>query len=342
MSAAGRPEAASGPVTIGSSDLRVTVNPRVGGTITSITHRATGLSVLGTVPWDAVDAPIGRLAAPDEAEWLTRYTGGWPLLFPNGGDACTADGIFHGFHGEASIAPWTATVSDTAVRMSRRFFTVPAEMHREILVEADLLVVRETVRMTGPRPIEVMWGHHATFGSDLLAGAVEITSGARRVTVDGSYDPLANRLLPGAVGNWPQVAGKDGRVDLAHPTQPLAALAYLQEFDGAWAAMRRLDNALAIALSWDADRFPCAWLWFELGGTPEAPWHGSGRLIGIEPNTTSPGMGLAKAKARGSPLLRLDPGQELTTVLRLHVFTPSGPVTGVDAGGRAVSVAIQR
>ena len=65
-----------------------------------------GLSVLGTVPWDVVEAPIESLAARDEPEWLTRYTGGWPLLFPNGGDACTVDGVFHGFHGEASIAPW--------------------------------------------------------------------------------------------------------------------------------------------------------------------------------------------------------------------------------------------
>ena len=62
--------------------------------------------MLGKVPWDPVDAPIASLAARDEPEWLTRYTGGWPLLFPNGGDACTVDGVFHGFHGEASIAPW--------------------------------------------------------------------------------------------------------------------------------------------------------------------------------------------------------------------------------------------
>ena len=96
----------SAQVSIATDAIRVTVNPQVGGTITEIVHRPSGLSVLGRVPWDPVDAPIASFAARDEPEWLTRYTGGWPLLFPNGGDACTVDGMFHGFHGEASIAPW--------------------------------------------------------------------------------------------------------------------------------------------------------------------------------------------------------------------------------------------
>ena len=334
-------EAASpgGLVAIGSDELRVVVNPWVGGTITAVTHLATGFSVLGNVPWDAVNAPIAGFAARDEPGWLTRYTGGWPLLFPNGGDACTSDGVFHGFHGEASIAPWTATLSGNAVSLTRRFSTVPVEMEREMLVERDVLIVREQVRMTGPQPIDVMWGHHPTFGSDLLAGKVEITSGARRATVDQTYDPPANPLLPGATGNWPIVSGKAGAVDVGRPVEPMAALAYLHDFEKPWAAIRRLDDSIAVALSWDSARFPCAWLWFELGGTAEAPWYGCGRLIGIEPNTTWPGMGLADALARGSALLRLHPGDELTAELRLHVFRPSGPVAGVDTDGRAVTPA---
>ena len=157
-------------VSIASKDLRVTVDPQVGGTITSITHLGLGLSVLGTVPWKAIDAPIESFAARDETEWLTRYTGGWPILFPNGGDACTVDGVFHGFHGEASISPWTAKASPESLRLTRRFQSVPVEMQRELTVVGDMLIIRERLRMSGSRPIDVMWGHHPTFGSDLLAG----------------------------------------------------------------------------------------------------------------------------------------------------------------------------
>jgi hypothetical protein len=113
-------------------------------------------------------------------------------------------------------------------------------------------------------------------------------------------------------------------------------MAYLYDFAAPWAAIRRLDNAVAAALSWNAERFPCAWLWYELGGTPEPPWHGRGRLIGIEPNTTQSAMGLADAQRRGSALQRFGPGDELSSEIRLHVLKPSGRITGI-RGGRAVS-----
>lgn len=329
----------TGGIEIGSEALRVTVNPRVGGTITGVMHRETGLNVLGKAPWDPVDAPIASLAARDEAHWLTRFTGGWPLLFPNGGDACTFGGIFHGFHGEASIAPWEFSASVDTIRLRRRFFSVPVEMERELTVERDLLIVRERLRMDGARPVEVMWGHHATFGSDLLAGPVEITTGAGRVTVDRAYDPPANPLVPGAAGEWPTVAGKAAPVDMSKPAAPVAASAYLHDFSGregmAWAAIRRLDNGVAVALSWDAERFPCAWLWYELGGTPEPPWHARGRMIGIEPNTTLSAAGLADAKSRGTGLLLLQPAEQHSCELRLHIFKPSGRIDRIDGNGRA-------
>ena len=314
-------------VTIASPDLRVTVSPSVGGTITNVTHRATGLSVLGQVPWDTIAAPIASFAARDETEWLTRYTGGWPLLFPNGGDACSSDGVFHGFHGEASIAPWEFTASDTAIRLTRRFHTVPLEMVRELVVEGDVLAVHEHLRMLGSQPLEVMWGHHPTFGTDLLAGPVEITCGGGNVMVDSGLESPVNPLVPAATGQWPIVDGRHGPYDLSRPSGPISSLAYLYDFTDGWIAMRRTDNAIAAALCWDARRFPCVWLWYEINGIQDAPWNGSTSLIGLEPSTTMPAHGLATAKSRGSTVLRLSPGEEISTTLRLRVFKPDGPVT---------------
>jgi hypothetical protein len=74
------------------------------------------------------------------------------------------------------------------LELRRRFFTVPVEMRREFRVEGDLLIVRDHLHMTGPRPLNVMWGHHPTFGSDLLAGAVEITCGGKLVYANGQLD----------------------------------------------------------------------------------------------------------------------------------------------------------
>jgi hypothetical protein len=316
--------------------LRVAVNPLVGGTITSIDHLGLGMSVLGTTPWDPVPSPYISCAAPDEMTWLSRYGGGWPLLFPNGGDACNFDGVFHGFHGEASVAPWNVETDGTAIRLSRRFFTVPVEMRREISVAGEVVTVRETVRMRGDRPIRVMWTHHPTFGGDLLAGDFEIRTGARGVTVDDSYDPPTNPLKLGADGAWPSLAGKNGPVDLSRPSGKMAALAYLRDLDEAWVTIRRLDNALGVALSWDSRIFPCAWLWYELGGTAEQPWYGRARLLGVEPSTSWPGTGLADIDRRGGRLLTLEPDDEITSVIRLHIFQPTGPAHSVDENGRVI------
>jgi hypothetical protein len=272
--------------------------------------------------------------------WLTRYTGGWPLLFPNGGDACTFEGVFHGFHGEASISPWEAEPSGATIHLTRRFITVPVRMRREISVDGDLLTIRETAELEGNHPVTVMWGHHPTFGSDLLAGEFEIRTGARSVTVDEGYDPPTNPLRPGATGTWPKVQGKSQIVDLSQPLGgstdvQIAALAYLHDFDSPWISIRRLDNAVAATLSWDASIFPNLWLWLELGGTSDAPWLGRARLIGLEPSTTRLAYGLAEASQRDAGLLTLQPGFAVSAVIRLHVCIPAGVVRGVGPDGRS-------
>jgi hypothetical protein len=328
----------SGRLVLQNEQLRVTVTPEVGGTIIAVEHKGLGASVLGTVPWEPEATALEPGAARDETIWLTRYSGGWPVLFPNGGDACEFEGVFHGFHGEASITPWEVTAAGHAgLSLARRFVSLPVEMHREIALEGDVVAVRERVRMFGDRPVRAMWGHHPTFGSDLLAGPFEIQSGARSVTVDDGYDPPGNPLVAGAKGSWPSVPGKQGPYDLRRPEGKLAALAYLRDFASPWISIRRLDNSLGAALSWDQTIFPCAWLWLELGANEAPPWGGRTRLIGLEPNTTWPANGLAEADRCGAPLLALRPGAEMRAWLRLHVFKPRGAVRGVDAEGRALT-----
>jgi hypothetical protein len=114
-------------------------------------------------------------------------------------------------------------------------------------------------------------------------------------------------------------------------------MACLTDLGAPWAAIRRRDGTVAVLLSWDGAMFPCAWLWCELGGTAQPPWYGRGRLIGIEPNTTWPSNGLARARAVAAPLLELQPGEDYTAWVRLHVFRPTGPITGCDAKGRATA-----
>jgi hypothetical protein len=306
--------------TLEDGALRVEVLPGLGGTIAAVRHVASGLSALGATPWDAIEEPEPSGAAADEPAWLARFGGGWPLMFPNAGDACVVDGLRHGFHGEASVAPWRAERRDGALVLSRRFLSAPVRMTRSLRLDGGRLVVEEEA--TADAPVAAMWGQHVTFGSDLLAGPVEIATNATRVAACATYDPPANPLEPGRVGTWPILPGPDGPVDLSRPGAGWAALACLDGFEGPpWVELRRSDGALAARLDWSADPWPLAWLWIETGGTAEGPWFGRGRLIGVEPCSTWPATGLAAAHAAGAPLARFAPGvaRRGRVALRVHV-----------------------
>jgi len=253
---------------------------------------------------------------------LRTYPGGWPLLFPNGGDACEFEGVIHGFHGEASVSPWRCETEGGSVRLSRRFYSLPVTIERTLALQGDYLLIDECVTLHGDTPVRVMWGHHPSFGGDLLDGHLEIRTGARTVRVDDGYDPESNPLEPGAVGQWPIISGKSGLYDLSRPTGRMSSMAYLQDFDDAMMSIRRTDGAIAATLTWDKQRFPLAWMWCELGGTSEPPWYGTGRLIGLEPTTSWPGSGLADVAGRGGPLLTLVPGEAAIAWLKLQVFRP--------------------
>jgi len=325
----------TGDVILENADLRVVLSPDVGGTVTEVFHKGLQKSVLGRVLWNPVRLPETGLFAATEEIWLTRYTGGWPLMFPNAGDACRFRGVDHGFHGEASLARWQGTPLPEGVRLERRFDAVPVRMTRSFTLDGDVLHLSETAEAHGTDEIEVMWGQHVTFGSDLLDGPVIVEAGACRVTVDDAFDPPANPWVAGASGDWPKVPGKDGIADASRPSGPMAALAYLTGFARPFVAIRRLDGAVGAALSWQGEVYDCVWYWCELGGTSEPPWDGKARLIGLEPCSTPYGHGLAEAERRGARLIRLRPGQPVTATLCLHVFRPTGTVTGTDPGGRA-------
>ena len=306
-------------------------------------HRRSSISASAFPCWARcrgmpVDAPIGGFAARDEAHWLTRYTGGWPLLFPNGGDACTVDGVFHGFHGEASISPWEATVSRQSARAHAPVLHgAGRDASRAHASMSDMLIVRERLRMHGTASDRRDVGP----SSDLrLRSSRRAISRSRRVREArdrrrGLRPAAGIRFCPApsALGRYSR-ARRDRSISAGRRSR-LQRWPISHDFEAPWAAIRRLDNAVAVALSWTRERFPFAWLWYELSGTAEAPWHGRARVIGIEPSTTRPAYGLAVARQKGSPLLRLEPGDELTAELRLQVFRPIGGIARLDESGRA-------
>jgi galactose mutarotase-like enzyme len=306
-------------VVLQNATLSAVITPGMGGTVTSLRHLPSGAEVLARPPWQAQGGPLPG-GAGDEAEWLSRWGGGWPVMFPNAGDACRDGEVRHGFHGEGSVTPWEMDWDGAVLVLWRAFAAVPVRMERRFALQGGQLDLQETVRADGP--CRVVWGQHVTLGGDLLAGQTRVETGARGVRACAAYDPAGNPAIPGAAGDWPHLPGKAGAVDLSAPPEGAALLACLTEFAGApWARLVRAEDGLAVRLDWSADPWPLAWVWVETGGTPEAPWNGQARMIGIEPCSTWPATGLAAAHAAGGAVIRLAAGETRHARLTLTLET---------------------
>lgn len=307
-------------VVLQNGTLSAVVTPGMGGTVTSLRHLPSGAEVLARPPWQAQGGPLPGGAA-DEAEWLSRWAGGWPVMFPNAGDACRDGDVRHGFHGEGSVTPWELGWEGAVLVLRRGFAAVPVTMERRFALEGARLELRETVRAGAA--CRVVWGQHVTLGGDLLAGAVRVETGARGLRACAAYDPAANPLIRGGAGDWPHLPGKAGVVDLSAPPEGVALLACLTDFAGVpWARLARVDGSLAVRLDWGADPWPLAWFWVETGGTPDAPWNGQARMIGLEPCSTWPATGLALARAAGGHVITLAAGETRHARLSLTLEIP--------------------
>ncbi len=312
---------------IRSDELEATVSPGFGGGITRLRHLPTGADLLWRTPWaeDTPRPPTDRTLGVHA--WVRHSRGGWQVLLPNGGDACDHKSVRHGFHGEASVIPWTVSASSPdgpdarAVMLTAGLTTAPLDIERTITVSGADLIVRERVTNRSSRPADVIWTHHPGLGGDLLAGTVTVGTNARTITLDDRAAVAGIDAAPGDQGRWPLVGSGTRPADLRRPAEGNALLGYLSGFDGRpWVSVRRDDRSLGVRLAWDGRTFPYCWLWQELGGTTGPPWHGQVRVLGIEPSTSWPGQGLAHVASTTGTTFRIDGRRSISTSITLSVF----------------------
>lgn len=305
--------------------------PEKGADILSLIDRRTGVDLLWKSPWSMPPRAQGRWNAEDEPEWLERYPGGWQLLCPNGGTASppVPGARVWGFHGEASRIPWTVTEQSSnaqtaQVQLSTRLTRAPLRLWRQVVLDGARLTIHESVTNTGPDPIEIMWSHHPAFGAPLMGPSSRIETGARSVTADDLAP--GTDLVPGERSPWPlasTVHGSDVDLSRLPPSgRPRATFAYLHDFEEASYAISNPDIDLGVALTWDRDLFPYAWLWQELNATPGPPWWRQAYVTAIEPATTMPGQGIATARDHGARLWRLAAEETTTTRIDAVLYRP--------------------
>jgi hypothetical protein len=286
----------------------VTLLPEKGCDILELVDRRTGIDVLFKAPWGYGRRPVH---APSSFEaWIESYPGGWQVLLPNGGDAAVENGVEWGFHGEAGVVEWKVDeVEAGAATFSTSLISAPLEVVRRIALAENVLRVEEQVTNRGAEAIEVMWGHHPTFGAPFLEHGCRVETSAQTFTADDRA-PGAG-LAPGQRSTWPNAALEGGgEVDLSvvpGPDERRAVLGYLSDFeDGSYRIVNpRL--GLAAEIRWPLDVFPTAWFWQELHASAGYPWYRRAYTTALEPNTTAPAQGIVDARAKGGATLLLSP-----------------------------------
>lgn len=314
---------------LASPELEVRILPGKGGDILSIVRRRDGLNLLWSSPWGLRHAGAVPVGSDSSARLMAAYPGGWQSVFPNGGDASAGYGTEWGMHGEVWLAPfaWSADGTDSVV-LETRLVLSPFRVVKRIQLVGQSVTVTEDITNEGGHPVATMWSHHPAFGPPFLSGECELECGAKTIQVDDSRRTESGDLLVGAVSAWPLAPAADGSmIDLRTVPPPDAGvdrMAYLTGFTGGQIRLRNPRLDAGIELSWDIEKFPCAWYWLEASGSSGYPWYSAAYVLGLEPASTFPGQGISHAQASGSELVTFAPGQTHRAALTLRVTDAGG------------------
>lgn len=303
-------------VSLENQTLRVVICIDKGCDILEFTHKPTDTECLHQAP-ASLTRPTDAFTSPlPEGAFRDHFPGGWYVMLPNGPEPCTHRGATFGFHGEATLLAWDATILDdhpdrVSIACHVRLRRTPVLIERRFTLERDsaTLILDEQITNESPGSLEVLWGHHPTFGDPLVEDGAQI------------FLPRDARL---SNGGRPE--------DLS-----VVADAVVQDFIRAddltagWCALFNPRRAVGFALRWDETLFPMLGVWRLLGGGPDYPWYGARRMIALEPACDLPS--LAKAAAAGTAV-RLAAGETRATRLEASLFSGPGEVVDVEWGGQ--------
>lgn len=242
-----------------------------------------GDELLAQTPWQP--KPFGEMM--DESAWVESWSGGWQLLVPNAGAAAYQVVPNQGFHGNASISPWRATVvSEQSCNLE--LFMDGWQVERQVTVDPDCIRVETHLRNVSEEPQPCIATEHLILGMSALDEPGTLLSDANSKVVPLEYD---GSPADAAAHTW-----LDSDIAQVEPGLP-ARLFCLSRIgpDG----IRYETASTRIQIQWDTDILPFAWLWQELGATADSPWDNKVQAMGIEPSNTDHGLGLDYEIATG-------------------------------------------
>lgn len=332
-------------VSLENATLRAVLCLDKGCDIVELTHKPSDTETLHQAP--AGPLPKGALlsSALEAGIFRDQFSGGWYVMLPNGPMPCEHRDVYYGQHGEAAFAPWSYAIDEdhageVAIRAWTRLRRMPLLIERRIALSADggTLRIDEAVSNEAAQTLEVLWGHHPTFGERLIDANTQLDMPPCRAATTAEAPPAAT-LSPGMTSAWPQI----GDTDLSRiPDAVVNAQDFvrLDEFASGWFAIRNPARGAGVALRWEEELFPLLGYWRLLGGGDDYPWYGARTMLALEPCCDLPSV--ADAASRGTAIT-LKAGERRETRIHATVFAADDrAVTGLDWQGRIAYTAADR
>jgi galactose mutarotase-like enzyme len=308
---------------ISGEGVSLDIVPALGGTVTALRRLPDGASLLWSTPWGLRHRGARPLPGSSEALMIDSYPGGWQTLFPNGGETAVVQGAEWAHDGEARLTWLDWETQDDAVVLRGRLVRSPFQLTKTFTVTGDTVTLEERIRNDGGEAMETMWGAQLTFGGDLVGLGTTISTSASTVhpdprhSIGTSYDDV----MP-----WPRSHGPSSVVNLSRLPGPQAAetrLSYLDDFSSYALTVHSPDRSLGVDVEWD-EIWPFVWYALEAGGRSGFPWYSAGYFLALTPATSWPGHGLHEVRRTSGTTLWVQPGEELTSRLRLRVHPGAG------------------
>ena len=211
---------------------------------------------------------------------ITR--GGWHVMLPNGAAPSSNLGAEFGFHGEATHLPWdyrieVDQIDDIEVKFTLRTVRLPLFIEKTISLErgsSSLRIHERIVNETG-QSVEILWGHHPTFGWPFLESGCRVLLPTCEFVIGDAPLP-GSRLASSQKGDWPFALSKDGdTLDLSIICGPDVRS---QDFIRLEESGRRvvLDSQSTqghrFPPHWDKALFPVLGFWQVFRGATGYPW----------------------------------------------------------------------
>jgi hypothetical protein len=301
-------------VRIENDELIVTVTVE-GGHVAEIIEKKTGMNPLWTPPWPSIEPSTYSAATHPEygSDWESKLLSGIVGhnlcldIFGPPSDAEYAAGVT--VHGESSVAPYNIEATATAMIAKARLPLTQLDFEREMRLDGDHLMIRETVTNLTSMDRPIAWTQHVTLGPPFLeAGITKLDINAPKSMVYPGDFGAAQHYRPGALFDWPYAPNKDGSTtDLriqssAERSAGVTCHVNNPEAEHVGFSAFHETSRVQFGYTWKRADFPWISLWEENRSRTFPPWNGNAVTRGVEFGVSPFAEGRRAMVERGSLL----------------------------------------